>query len=146
MLDEPEAVAVVDELRNGDSSFLDGFEIVHIEVLLLQRPVKAFEDPIALGTSDEGWRELQTQRWRLSFREKILHRVTPSVTEIHREQLFFVGLSFSCPLWDSPPPASTALRVAGRCEILNPRKLRHYQVYGLRKSITIRANSAGASA
>ena len=58
---KPISVVVLDEFCNGDSRFLDGFEIVHIEDLLLQRPVKAFDDAVALGTSYERRRESQTE-------------------------------------------------------------------------------------
>lgn len=58
---EPILVVVLDELCDGDSGLINRLEAVEVKDLLLQRPVEAFDDTVALGTSYESRRESQTE-------------------------------------------------------------------------------------
>lgn len=65
--DEPEAIVVVDELGDDDSSFFDGLEAVDVKDLLLECPVEAFDDAVALRTPDEGRRVGKPQELEFSL-------------------------------------------------------------------------------
>lgn len=60
-LQEPVSVVVLNEPCNSNPSFVDRFEAVNVEDLLLQGSVEAFDDSIALWTSHKGRRESQAE-------------------------------------------------------------------------------------
>lgn len=64
-LKEPEAIVVVDKLRDDGPCFFDGFKAVEIKHLFLQRSIEALDDTIAFGTAHERWRVGHSQELEL---------------------------------------------------------------------------------
>jgi hypothetical protein len=64
-LKEPGSIVGVDELADGDSSFFNRLETVNVENLLLERSVEAFDDTVALRTSNKGRGKLQSKKKHL---------------------------------------------------------------------------------